>query len=157
MKKINLLALFLVACNFTPNVDVTFKELKYNEVMGYKYSDFEGRLFSISCKSYGSSDLVDGKCLEKASEIAFNKGYSYFTIKKQDKGYKETQRTISTSKAIILNGQTSYIPSTETYTETTYHNNFDFILIDEDEISKYDNYYIVDDYFPPKANRVAIK
>ena len=157
MKKSYLFVSLLGACNFTPNVDISLKELKYNEVMGYKYSDFAGRLFSISCKSWANENFVDEKCLEKASEISFKKGYQYFTIKTQNKGYKETQKTVSSTKTVVVNGVTSFIPETETYTETSYHNNFDFILIDEDEISKYDNYYIVDDYFPPKTARIENK
>ena len=93
--------------------------------------------------------------------VVFNrniKAVSYnITIKNQNKGYKETQRTVSSTKTVVVNGVTSFIPETETYTETSYHNNFDFILIDEDEISKYDNYYIVDDYFPPKTARIENK
>ena len=157
MRKINSLVLFLAACSFTPNVDITLNELKYNEEMGYKYSDFAGRIFSISCKSSGSSDFVDKKCLEKASETAFRKGYLYFTVKDKDVGVKETQRTVSSSRAVVSNGKTIFIPETETYTETIYHNNFKFILIDEEEISKYNNYYIVDDYFPPKGARIDTK
>ena len=157
MKKTSLLILTLAGCTFTPNVDISLKELKYNEVMGYKYSDFEGRLFSIACKSSGNSDYVDKKCLETASETAFRRGYLYFTVKDKDVGTKEIQRTISSSRAVVSNGKTVYIPETETYTETIYHNNFMFILINEDEISKYNNYYIVDDYFPPRENRIAVK
>lgn len=157
MRKINFLFLVLAACDFTPYVDISLKELKYNEEMGYKYSDFAGRIFSISCKSSGNADFVDKKCLEKVSETAFRKGYLYFTVKDKDVGVKENQRTVSSSKAVVSNGKTVFVPETETYTETIYHNNFKFILIDEDEISKYDNYYIVDDYFPPKDARIDTK
>ena len=157
MKKESLFILALAGCSFTPNVDISVKELKYNEVMGYKYSDFAGRIFSISCQSHGNADYVDKKCLEKASETAFRKGYIYFTIKDKDVGTKETQRTVSSLNTMIIDGKKVYIPETETYTETTYHNNFKFILIDEEDISKYDNYYIVDDYFPPRDSRIDVK
>ncbi|MBR1544631.1 MAG: hypothetical protein IJ638_01645, partial [Alphaproteobacteria bacterium] len=75
----------------------------------------------------------------------------------QNKGYRETQQTISRTNIVVSNGVKTYIPETETYTERIYHNDFDFILIGENEISKYDNYYIVDDYFPPKGDRVDTK
>ena len=145
------------ACSFTPRVDVSIKELKYNEVMGYNYSDFEGRLFSISCKSSVDSDYVDNKCLENASEVAFRRGYQYFTMKNKKKDFTEKQKTITKSRPIVISGKTTYIPETETYTETIYTNSFDFILVNDEEIKKYDNYYIVDDYFPPRENRIAVK
>ncbi|MCR5506985.1 MAG: hypothetical protein K6F04_04015, partial [bacterium] len=155
MKKIFLLSFAMLwACAIPQNVDVKLKELKYNEVMGAKHPEFEGRLFSISCQSSGDSDFVDNKCLENASETAFRKGYLYFTIKNQDKGTKETQRTMTTTNVIVSNGVKTYIPETHTYVDRIYHNNFDFILINDDELLKYDNYYIVDDYFPPKGDRV---
>ena len=157
MKKTNLLILALAGCTFKPSVDVSLKELKYNEVMGYNYSDLEGRLFSISCKSSGNSDIVDSKCLENASEVAFRRGYQYFTVKNKKNETVEKQRTVTKSHPVTINGKTTYIPTTDTYIETVYTNSFDFTLIGEDEIKSYDNYYIVDDYFPPRENRIDVK
>lgn len=127
-------------------------------------TNINNRIFAITCTGNTGIDLIYVKkvCLKKISDIAHTNGYSYFTIldKKNGSINSTGSYTINTpittySNSTFSNGKstfygtssnTYYIPQTNIYSITEYYKHYLFILIRENELTKYNNYYKVIDY-----------
>src|SRR5574344_1831228 len=170
MKKLFVFSIFLVITGCA-DVSINIEELKYNEVLGANHSELAGRLFSISCNGneYAEPDYVKSMCLSSAAELVYNKGYKYFSVIGQDGGATESVgsyttntpvTTYSTSSAYSggysAYGQgtsTTYVPQTHNYSVIRHHKFYTFVLIGDKEITKWNNYYKVSDYYIPKPKK----
>ena len=151
---------FLTGC---AGVSTDIKELKYNEVLGSKHSEFDGRIFSASCSGneYADAGMVKEECLSKMAETVYNKGYNFFTVITQDGKTTESLESYTTTQPITsyhygygeYRANTTYVPQYHSYTVTKFHKFYTFVLIDEKDIDKWGNYYKVSDYYTPKTEK----
>jgi hypothetical protein len=165
MKKLLLIPLVLSGC---VRVGYDIENIKPNEV-GIDDS-FTNRIFDISCRGngYASSKEVDKQCREYASQFAFKRGYMHFSVLDQDAGSDTTTQSYTTttpvttySNATAYSGgysayghgtSTTYVPQTHHYNVTIHRKSYVFVLIEENELEKWKNYYKVSDYYPPRKN-----
>lgn len=139
------------------------EEIKYNEVFGTEGAKFDGKIFSATCSSeWDNASAVNDKCLHEIAKTAYTKGYPYFYVFFQNnETLRETGSYTTTTPVTTYNNSyssygygfgtsTTYIPQTTNYTIKRNNKYYGFILIDEDDISKYPNYYKVSDYYTPQ-------
>lgn len=149
--------IFITGC-----VDVKIEEMKYNEVFGVAGSEFEGKIFSAKCSSEGANaTTVNNTCLKEIAKTTYNKGYQYFYVFFQDNETLQQTGSYTTSTPVTTynnnysgygysyGASTTYVPKTTNYTIERNNKYYGFILVDEEEISKYPNYYRVSDYYAP--------
>ncbi len=159
MKKyLILLSLILTNCAY---VSYDLSSVKPNEV-GMDL-ELKGRIFEADCvgNSETTKQQVKKECLEKISQTVFENGYSYFSVLDKDNSSKTSLNTINNvtpttssyySPTMGWQTNTSYNSSVNYYTSTSYNDKYLFVLINEDELKKWPNYYIVSDYYPPIEN-----
>lgn len=131
MKKIVIGFIFLLfGC-----ISMEIREVKYNELSVKKYKQFDGRIFSINCSS-SDYDMgsVKEKCIKEIASKVLESNYLYFIIITANQDRLQSNYIHGNSKSI----------SGGTITENTI--NYTFILLKEDEIENYDNYYKALDY-----------
>jgi len=151
MKKIILiLSTLLTAC-----VSHEIKPVKHNEV-GLN-DKFANRIFNISCEGddYSGKNKVEEKCKEFASKFAFDKGYLYFSVLDHNNssnvkiGSYTTYTPVTSYSSYGYGSSTSYIPQTNISTDTIYNKTYMFVMIGENELNDWNNYYKVLDYYTP--------
>ncbi len=169
MNKIFLLlvSLFLFGC-----VESVHKQIDVVHPNEYGLStDLEGKTFSIYCNGVAGVDSkgVDDKCKEYIAEFAYQQGYNMFSVL-DSKGDSNTYSgsntfyspvtTYSTASAYSSGYSafgtgisTSYVPHEESYSFVRFSKTYIFILISEKEKTKYNNYYIVSDYYIPEDTK----
>lgn len=138
---------FITSCS-TVNVGVTINQLKPNEILGVGYEKLTGKLYSIYCggNGYASYADVESKCLYEISKTAYENNYKYFTVVNKN---SDTEKTPATTGYFINNSYYSY-----SYNIIKHSTEYIFLLINENEIADYKNYYIVKDYYtPPPDNK----
>lgn len=156
----------LSACLVHTNV----QEIKPNE-HGIS-SEFDKRIYTVNCYSNSASiNKVKNKCLKKMATVAHEKEYQYFTVLSQNHTADSQIIPVSTTKQITTNqsfssnaytygmggyanaygsgsaSSTTSVPYTEYYNSIMYAINYMFVLIKEDELNKWANYYKVSDYY----------
>lgn len=138
--------IFIIVSCSTVNIAVSINQLKPNEIFGAGYESLAGKLYSIFCggNGYASYTDVDSKCLYEMSKVAYENNYQYFTVVNKN---SDTEKTPATTGYFINNSYYSY-----SYNITKHSTEYIFILIKENEISDYKNYYIVKDYYTPQPN-----
>ena len=147
--------MFITGC-----VDVKIEEMKYNEVFGAAGAEFEGKIFSAKCSSEGANAAtVNNTCLKEIAKKTYNKGYKYFYVFFQDNETLQKNGSYTTTTPITTYNSsysgygysygtsTTYVPKTTNYTIERNNKYYGFIVVDEEEISKYPNYYRVSDYY----------
>ena len=162
MKKIVYISLSLLFIGCA-SVKTNITEVKPNEI-GLPL-DLSGKIFIIDCFGNGSADQtkVREECIKKAAEVAYNKEYKYFSVLAQDSNTTDeiaaytTYDTITTNTSYISNTygvggyssgiSTTTIPKTNYYNIRRHSNSIGIILITEEELNKWGNYYIVSDYY----------
>lgn len=137
--------IFIIGCS-TVNVGVSIDKLRPNEILGAGYDHLTGKLYSIFCGGNGYASFTDvkTKCLYEISKTAYENKYKYFTVINVD---TDTENTPATTGYMINGSYYSY-----SYNITKHSVEYIFLLIEENEISKYKNYYIVKDYYTPSSD-----
>ncbi|MDR0292456.1 MAG: hypothetical protein LBI01_06885 [Elusimicrobium sp.] len=165
MNRIGFLFLIIILAGC---VSYNVEKFKPNE---YGLDDsFTGKIFSIDCdgNDFVGAKKVDNKCRKYMSKFAYEKGYYYFTVINQNTDSHTSVSSYTTSKPVttysnvsIYSGgrsaygtaySTSYVPQTHYYNNTKYSSTYLFILIEEQELQQWSNYYKVSDYYTPKQN-----
>jgi len=163
MKKLVLFAVFtfLSACSrFSHEI----KLIRPNEIGADE--NFTNRVFTIFCREnddfvelFGSVGLleVDEKCKEFTSKFAFEKGYLYFSVLDKGDGSITSVKSYMTDIPVTTTSiggyktSTTYIPQINNYSLTNPYIKYIFVLIKENELKKWKNYYRVLDYFSPES------
>ncbi|MCL2748860.1 MAG: hypothetical protein FWE50_02175 [Alphaproteobacteria bacterium] len=153
---------FLCAC---AHVEHDIENIKPNEA-GFDDS-FVNKIFSISCKGTDGADPKDvsTKCREYASKFAFEKGYSYFSVLDENSGSNKSIGSYTTTTPVTTYSNsgghyaygygtsTTYVPQTHIYSTTSHYKNYAFVLINENELKQWKNYFKVSDYYIPKESQ----
>lgn len=168
MKKVIAFIAILLLGGCMVKTDV--QEIKFNEI-GVS-SEFEGRIYTITCYSNGgSSKRVKDTCLKKMARITHDKHYDFFTVFMQNHNANTEVVPFTVQEAITTtssynshayvhgsggwasgygssNGTTtSYVPTTQYMSVTTFVSRYGFLLIEEKDLGKWENYYKVSDYY----------
>ncbi|MDR0483687.1 MAG: hypothetical protein LBH40_00200 [Alphaproteobacteria bacterium] len=100
-------------------------------------TSYKDKVFSIDCTGdeFGSKKYVDQTCRTYIAEFAYNNGYNYFTILDKDDNQQTSMRVYATRTSVSA------------YSTQEYSKYYLFILINDNEINNYNNYYIVADYY----------
>ena len=132
--------------------------------------DLEGKTFSIYCDGVAGVNAkgVDNKCKEYIAEFAYQQGYKMFSVldtKADSNTYSGSNTfytpvtTYSTASAYSSGHSafgsgtsTSYVPHEESYSFVRFSKTYVFVLINEKETAKYNNYYVVSDYYIPESS-----
>jgi hypothetical protein len=145
--------LFLYGC---ANVIYDLELVRPNEI-GLS-EDLYGKVFSINCEGndYAKEKTVDNDCRYIISGIAYKKGYSYFTVLDSFRDTKITTGNYLTTTPVNsyyrdskgnFFTSTTYSPQNNTYSIKHNYSYYIFLLIKEDEIGNWKNYYKVADYY----------
>ena len=168
MKKIlrGILVFLLSGCIVKTDV----QEIRFNEI-GVS-PEFEGRIYTITCSSSGgNAKRVKNACLKKMARTAHDKRYDYFSVFMQNHnlnneivpiaGQQVVTTTIDSNSRAYIHGSggyaagygstngtvTSYVPTTEYMNVNTFVSEYGFVLIEEQDLGKWQNYYRVSDYY----------
>ncbi len=140
MKKLLFCFLILVLSGCaTPKAGFDVEPIKTNEYLGAGYEHLKGKLFHIFCGGNGYADynFVKDSCMYNTAAFVSNNGYDYFYMVSKDGD------TSKTKTGYVSNGV--YVP----YEITKHSQYYTILLLEKNEIGKFDNYYKVSDYYTP--------
>ena len=130
MRKLLILGfVFLCSC-----VSVKITEIKPHERYGAGHEHLEGRLYQIDCSGDDmvSKHALRNRCLHDISKLAHGKQFEYFVILSGD--------VTTISYVGVVNGMP--------ITSQAFQKEKVVLLIQDDEITRFNNFYRVSDYFP---------
>ena len=132
--------LLQAACtNTTPKAGFDVEPIKTNEYLGAGYEHLDGKLFRIFCggNGYASYSFVKDSCMYNTAAFSHFMGYDYFYMVSKDGDTSKTQT------GYVSNGV--YVP----YEITKHSQYYTILLLEKNEIGKFNNYYKVSDYYTP--------
>ena len=140
------------------------EEIDPLEIIGVQGKPFVGKLYLSTCQSnaFGNTSTAKKTALKNAAEKADELGYKYFTVLDQDTrvdnkiGSYTTYDSITSHTTASVHGSGGYaygnattttrVPRTNVYNYEFNTYTVVFLLLNEDELEKWNNIYSVSNY-----------